>query len=212
MNNPTLTRDQAMALARSRGCTDEAMLLGLRSPTSQYGQYDDTIALLTPSIYLEWKANTLPSKWGPGIGKLMDGDWKWKKGLHGVHHFAEIEKALGTAKCKEVADLLNEGLAEGRDYPYILKDSNDHVLIVPYPALRQAAPMAVLRYGHDTPETIIDPNDWPYCDGHSGGWQGTSSLMCQTWFPDHWVSARRIIYSTLDLYRLQEITYGLHQL
>lgn len=200
MSNPTLTRDAAEELARSRGCTDQVMILGLRSPTSQYGEYDDTLALLTPDSYTEWKGNTLPSKWVAGIAKLVPGDYRYAKGIHGVNHFAQLPPAQ--------RGIVSSWLSAhpGQDYPPL------QGYILPYWAFRQHGPVTLLRDGATTPETQTDPDQFPFIDLHCGGWNGTSSAGCQTWYPDHWPDARKAGYAAMDQYGQTEITYCLHQL
>ena len=200
MNNPTFSRDKAEALARSRGCTDQVMLIGFRSATSKYGEYDDTLALLTPEIYTEWKGNTLPSEWIPGIAKLMPGDYDYTIGLHGVNHFSQLSQA----QRENVGTWLQTHI--GQDYPPI----PDRIL--PYWAFRQAAPVTLIRDGDPQTETEMDPDKFPFIDLHRGGWNGTSSAGCQTWYPDHWLIARASGYAAMAKYGQKKITYALHQL
>lgn len=200
MSNPTFTRDEAEKMARERGCTDRVMLIGFRSATSKYGEYDDTLALLTPDAYTEWKGNTLPSKWEPGIAKLQPGDYLYAKGLHGVNHFAQ----LAALQRENVEKWLPNHV--GQDYPPI------NGFILPYWAFRQHGPVALLRDGANAPETETDPTKFPFIDLHCGGWNGTSSAGCQTWYPDHWKQARAAGYAAMDEYGQKEIVYSLHQL
>jgi len=198
--NPTLTRDAAETLARSRGCTDKVMILGLRSENSKYGFYDDTLALLTPDSYTEWKGNTLPSKWTPGIAKLIPGDYIYAKGLHGINHFDQMPINMASNLRAWLANHI------GQDYQPI------DGYILPYWAFRQHGPVTLIRDGSDVPETVTDPARFPFIDLHHGGWNGTSSAGCQTWFPDHWAEARKMGYAAMDRYAQTTITYGLHQL
>jgi hypothetical protein len=198
--NPTLTRDDAEKLARARGCTDKVMILGLRSPTSKYGEYDDTIALLTPDSYTEWKGNTLPSKWEPGIAKLMPGDYIYAKGLHGINHFGQMKADMAA----NIRTWLSAHT--GQDYPPVAG------YILPYWAFRQHGPVTLIRDGTNKLETETDPAKFPFIDLHRGGWNGTSSAGCQTWFPDHWPEVRAKGYAAMDQYGQLTITYSLHQL
>ena len=198
MSNPTLTAAQAEQLARSRGCADKVIWLGLRSATSKYGEYDDTLGLLTPDGYTEYKGNTLPSSYTPGIAKLVPGDYLYAKGLHGVNHFAQMRGDVAN----DLRAWLNNHVGEDHDpiSGYIL----------PYWAFRQHGPVTVIRDGEATPETQTDPSKFPFIDLHRGGWNGTSSAGCQTFFPDHWPDARKQGYAEMDKYGQTTITYSLH--
>lgn len=200
MPNPTLTLQQAIDLVGSKGITDKAVLIGLRSATSKYGEYDDTIGLLTPDGYTEWKANTLPSKWEPGIARLEPGQYIYAKGLHGVNHFAQMPGSTSdTVRAWLEAHI-------GQDYAAIPG------FILPYWAFRQHGPVTLIRDGATVPETQTDPDKFPFIDVHRGGWNGTSSAGCQTFYPDHWPDARRMGYEAMDKYGQDTIIYCLQQL
>lgn len=200
MSNPTFSRTDAERMARERGCADRVMIIGFRSAASKYGEYDDTLALLTPDNYIEYKGNTLPSIWTPGIAKLMPGDYVYAKGLHGINHFAQLEADEREA----VQEWLDMHIGE------------DHApipgYILPYWAFRQHGPVMLIRDGSTTPETQTNPNLFPFIDLHRGGWNGTSSAGCQTFFPDHWPDARVKGYAAMDKYGQKTITYSLHQI
>lgn len=198
--NPTLTREAAEQLARSRGCIDQVIIIGLRSATSQYGQYDDTLCLLTPDQYTEYKGNTLPSSYTPGVAKLVPGDYIYAQGLHGVNHYAQLD---GVTRAK-VAAWLDANV--GKDYPAISGK------ILPYWAFRQHGPVTLIRDGHGLPETETNPALFPFIDLHRGGRNGTSSAGCQTFYPDHWPDARAAGYAAMVKYGQKIITYSLHQL
>lgn len=200
MINPSLTQEQAIDLAGSNGIVDKVVLIGLRSKNSAYGVYDDTISLLTPDGYTEWRGNTLPSTWIPGIAKLMPGKYLYAKGLHGVSHFAQ----LPVAQRENVQTWLASHV--GQDYPPIGN------FILPYWAYRQRGPVTLIRDGETTPETETDPDKFPFIDIHRGGWNGTSSAGCQTFFPDHWPDARKQGYAAMDQYSQTTIQYLLHQI
>lgn len=198
--NPTFSREDAEKMARERGCTDQVMIIGFRAADSKYGEYDDTLALLTPDEYIEFKGNTLPSTWTPGIAKLMPGDYLYVMGLHGVNHFAQ----LPPIQRAEVQTWLNAHV--GEDHAPITG------YILPYWAFRQHGPVTVIRDGSNALETQTDPNQFPFIDLHRGGWNGTSSAGCQTFFPDHWPDARAKGYAAMAKYDQHMITYALHQL
>jgi hypothetical protein len=200
MNNPSLSRSDAEALGKSRGCSDSVLFLGLRSVNSSYGKYDDTICLITPEAYVEFVANTLPSSWVPGIAKLMPGDYIYEQGLHGVHHFNDLPPQIAA----EVKQWLYANI--GQDHAPISS------YILPYWAFRQAGPVTILRDGSNTPETETNPADYPFIDLHRGGSYTTSSAGCQTFRPDHWPDARKLGYEAMNKYNQSRITYSLHQL
>lgn len=197
--NPTLTNEQALDLVGQAGITDKVVLIGLRSPTSKYGEYDDTIALLTPDGYTEFKGNTLPSAWVQGIARLVPGKYLYAKGLHGVNHFAQMP----TATASDLRTWLMANI--GKDHAPI------QGFILPYWAFRQHGPVTLIRDGETIPESQTNPALFPFIDVHRGGWNGTSSAGCQTFFPDHWPDARALGYAAMDRYGQDTITYLLHQ-
>lgn len=197
--NPTLTRDQAEILARKRGCTDKVIWLGMRSPASIYGEndaYTDTLGLITPDGYQEFKLNTLPTIWTPGMACLVPGDYKFRKGLHGQHHLN-----LGDANDKAAYDWLLAHV--GQDHP-------DPKYRLTYWAYREVPPMTVIRNGQTG--THVDSVDAPFwIDLHHGGINTTSSEACQTvpvpiWAPQ----VRALGFAAMDKYGQAEITYSLH--
>lgn len=205
--NPTFTRDQAQAFLDQQGITDKVVFLAYRSVASAYGEYDDTFGLLTPLDYTEFKANTLPSRWEGDIAKLLPGVYTYKKGLHGLHHLNLTTHADGSYVCpgdKQILDTLNSQV--GKDHDPIPGR------ILPYWAFRQAGPVYLQR--HD--KTVAEWDGWPadpaWIDLHSGGWNGTSSAGCQTFFPDRWKTARLLGYEAMDSWHQQEIKYCLVQL
>lgn len=198
--NPTLTRDQAEKLVSSLGLTDKVIWIGLRSATSKYGQFDDTAGLLTPDGYTEFEFNTLPTVWKPEIACLQPGIYKWRQGLHGVHHFNEMPPEYHT---KVYAWLLAN---KGKDYP-----NPDPKYIHPYWAFREVPPMTVLRDGHSALQ--IDSVAAPFeIDGHHAGLYTTSSLACQTWPLKIWQTVRASGFGAMDKYAQEEIAYALHDI
>lgn len=198
--NPTFTRDQAQAFLDQHGITDKVVLLGYRAPGSQYGQYDDTIALICPTDYTEYKGNTLPSKWETGIAKLIPGVYDYRKGLHGIHHFADLSPEQHT----EVAAWLAAN--PGKDHVPIAGK------ILPYWAYRQAGPVTINRDGSPTLEQDGWPGNPAWIDIHCGGWNGTSSLGCQTIHPQYWIAARSLGFGAMDQWGQTVIKYCLIQL
>ena len=197
-----MTREQAKEILERHGITDKVVFLGYRSANSQYGQYNDVGALFTPTEYIEFKFNTLPSKWERDIAKLMPGVYRYKKGLHGVHHLGNNKED------KAIRSWLDANI--GKDHSPVLVNGKPRIL--PYWAYRQAGPVTVLRHGATKTETIVDPAGWPFIDLHKGGWNLTSSEGCQTLYPEHWAEARALGYSEMDKYGQDHILYCLVQM
>jgi|SRR5579859_1060380 len=196
MIRPILTRDQAMALAGPN--TDPIFLLGIRGfldppAGNKRGIYDDAIFLVTPAGCLGFNANTDPSIDRKGIAVLQPGTYQYRQGLHGIHHLN-----LQDPDDKALFDKLN---ATKRDLPPIPGR------ILPYWAFRQAAPVTVLRDGASAPETITDPNNWPWIDIHEGGINTTSSEGCQTIVRDQWAELKEKGYAAMDAAGLKTIDY-----
>lgn len=205
MYNPSY-KQAAEQLARSRGCTDKVIVVGFRSASSKYGEYDDSIGLLTPDIYIEYKGNTLPSVDRAGLAVLQPGDYKYVAGLHGLHHLVLEKKADGSWVKPE----------DGAIYSWLLQNKGvDHApiegRILPYWAGRQHGPVLIKRIG----ETAVKADGWPvapsWIDIHRGGHNLTSSEGCQTIYPDGWPAFRKLLFAALDRYQA-EFTYSLHQL
>ena len=53
-------------------------------PGNDRGIYDDCIALLSPTAYATFNANTDPSIYSPGIATLVPGVHRYRKGRHGI--------------------------------------------------------------------------------------------------------------------------------
>ena len=207
-----MTREKAAAILAAHGIIDKVVILGYRSPDSKYGEYDDIGAIFTPESYTEYKFNTLPTKWEGRIAKLLPGVYRYKKGLHGMHHLNLAQRADGSYVCpgdKAILDWLHAN--PGKDHPPV-KDSDGNPRSLPYPAFRQAAPVAVLRHGATIPETETDPAKWPYIDIHKGGHYTTSSEGCQTFLAELWEKARAEGFGAMDHYGQEEILYCLVQL
>ncbi len=197
MSNPTLTREQAIDMAGKAGITDKVVFIGLRSKASVYGEndaYTDTLGLLTPDGYTEYKLNTLPTKWTPGMACLVPGTYKFRQGLHGMHHLS-----LDAPKDKAAYDWL---LAHpGQDHP-------DPVYRLTYWAYREVPPMTVIRNGEEGTHT--DSAAAPFwIDLHHGGLNTTSSEACQTVPIAIWKQVRTSGFAAMDKYGQKEIIYHL---
>lgn len=194
--NPTLTHEQAIDLAGSKGVTEKAVLIGLRSKKSVYGEqdaYTDTLGLLTPDGYTEYKLNTLPTKWSPGMACLQPGVWKFRKGIHGMHHL-DLEH---NAEDKAAYEWL---LAHpGQDHP-------NSKYSLTYWAGREIPPMTVVRNGHAGTESDCAAAPF-FIDLHHGGVNTTSSEACQTVPIAIWHTVRAAFFDAMDKYQQTEIPY-----
>jgi hypothetical protein len=206
VNSNKMTREQAKAIIDAHGITDKVVILGYRSASSKYGEYDDMGALYTPDIYIEFNFNTLPTKWEGQIAKLMPGVYRYKKGLHGMHHLNLAQRADGSyvvPNDKRAYDWLIGNV--GKDHP----DEKYHLT---YWAFRQAGPVTVIRHGANSTETKTNPAEFPFIDIHKGGNYATSSEGCQTVLASLWAAVRAQGYAAMDKYGQKEILYCLVQL
>jgi len=196
MTPPTLTRAQAVAIAKDHQLTDNVIVIGIRDHANKINVYDDTIAILTPAHCISYNANTDPSVSRPGVATLQPGVYNYKKGLHGIHHLT------GSAEDQHI---LAQLYATGVDYPPIAGR------ILPYWALRQDGPVMLLRGGQTAPEQDGWPSEPAWIDIHKGGYNTTSSLGCQTIFPDYWDGFRDMIFDAMRDYNQSTVKYCLVQ-
>jgi lysozyme len=95
MKRPALTIEQAREIIKTSGKTIAApiMLLAIRGyyknrmgkpGENDRGIYDDAMFLIGPALFLAVNANTDPSRYKPGIAKLVPGLHYYKKGLHHI--------------------------------------------------------------------------------------------------------------------------------
>lgn len=196
--NPTLTHEQALDLVGSKGVAEKAVLIGLRSKSSVYGEkdaYTDALGLLTPDGYTEWKLNTLPTKWEPGMACLQPGVWKFRKGIHGMHHLDLDHNAEDKAAYQWLLAHV------GQDHP-------DPKYALSYWAGREIPPMTVIRNGRAGTET--DSAAAPFfIDLHHGGINTTSSEACQTVPITIWHEVRAAFFGAMDKYQQTEMPYVL---
>lgn len=101
-------------------------------------------------------------------------------------------KKAGVAQLQTGVHLYKKGLhGISRKPPY-----------VPYPALRPASPdesVPVLRDGKASRGVAINI--------HKGGYNTTSSLGCQTIYPDQWKQFQVLVYAEMDRYGQKTIPY-----
>lgn len=198
MLNPSFTRTEAEAMQKEAGL-DAVMILGYRSKKSKFGEYDDTLAIISPNGYMEFKANTLPSVNKNGIAVLQPGTYKYKQGLHGINHVS-----ANTSFDQKVLAWLSQN--KPKDVPPSLNPAG---VLLPYYAFRQAGPVTLFRIGATKTETEADPAKYPFIDIHHGGWNLTSSEGCQTIFPDKWDIFRLRGYANMNAYGQDSILYHL---
>jgi hypothetical protein len=199
--NPSFSRSQALSMIKQAEQGLGVHLIGYRSASSKYGEYDDTIALIDSEEYLEVKGNTLPSVWRQGIAKLLPGDYKYTAGLHGMHHL--------TSSAGDQAILAWLDQHKGEDYPSSLIPVGK---LIPYWAFRQSGPVTLIRDDSSTKETQTNPALYPFIDIHHGGFNLTSSEGCQTIFPSFWQNFRANAYAAMIKYNQPIVTYHLIQL
>lgn len=91
-DRPGLARSFARQLLAAAG-VDGPALVGRRAyyrdtmgepGKNDRGIYDDAIALVTPTAFATFNANTDPSRFSPGIAVLKPGVWRYKIGTHNI--------------------------------------------------------------------------------------------------------------------------------
>lgn len=202
--NPTLTHEQALDLLGQHGVTEKVAWIGLRSKDSVYGEndaYTDTLGLLTPDGYTEYKLNTLPTKWTPGMACLVPGTYKFRQGIHGMHHINIALKEDGRTP---------ENPKDYAAYQWLLahpgQDHPDPAYRLTYWAFREVPPMTVIRNGETGTHT--DSAAAPFwIDLHHGGLNTTSSEACQTVPLAIWKQVRTSGFAAMDKYGQKEIVY-----
>lgn len=195
-----ISREEAFALIDAevvQKLNSKVMILGIRgfSGANKRGIYDDAIVLITPAKVMAVTANTDPSIDRKGIAVLQNGDYWYKRGLHGVHHLNMAISADKTLMEKLLRTNIDLDPIPGRTLPYF--------------ALRQDSPVTVLRDGQKAPETVTDPSRWPWIDIHRGGYNTTSSEGCQTIHPDQWVSFRDEVFKAMIDFAQPRVPYSL---
>jgi lysozyme len=116
---PRITADAVEKIVRQHGVSDQVVLVGMRGyylnsmgkrGVNDRGIYDDAIALLTPTAYATFNANTDPSIYSPGIATLLPGVHRYRKGRHGISRGAGYP-ALRPATKGEVLPVTRDGRA-----------------------------------------------------------------------------------------------------
>jgi lysozyme len=121
--------------------------------------------------------------------------------LIGPNYFKSFNANTDPSKFQSTIAVLKPGTYIYKPGPHGISGKN------PYPAFRQHGPVVVLRdgIGEDTDEG----KDRFYINIHKGGYSTTSSLGCQTIYPDQWLEAQRDGYDLLELHDQTEIPYAL---
>lgn len=97
---------------------DSIFLVGVRGyykesmgnpTTNDVGIYDDAIFIVEPTKSTSFNANTDPSKYTPGIAKLVPGVHEYKKGNHGISKPGGGYPALRPANAKEALPVTRTG-------------------------------------------------------------------------------------------------------
>ena len=90
---PGLSHDLALQILAAAGVTEQVAVLGrrgyMRDSMGIVGKndrnvYDDAIAIVTPTAFATFNANTDPSAWRAGVASLKAGVWRYKTGIHGL--------------------------------------------------------------------------------------------------------------------------------
>ena len=204
------TQEEAKLLAAQNHITDLTVVFGYRSKQSKYGAYDDTFGLLTVDGYTEYKANTLPSIDRAGVAVLQPGVYKYVQGLHGISHLQHETNGALTPADEIIYNWLMQN--KGKDYPRPVLDEQGHTRLLPYWALRQAGPVKIHRIGAVSPVMDEWPGNPAWIDIHKGGYNLTSSLGCQTDYPDTWDTFRSLCFGAMDKAQQTAIYYILIQL
>ena len=89
---PRISASDVEKVAKAHRVTDKVVVVGIRGyyaqsmggPGNDRAVYDDCIAVLSPTAYATYNANTDPSHWRPGIASLVEGVYPYRRGKHGL--------------------------------------------------------------------------------------------------------------------------------
>lgn len=96
MTRPNISRQEAEDYILQKSdtpITEEVKVLAIRGyykktmgdpEANDRGIYDDAIVLIGPNYFQTFNGNTDPSKYKPGVAKLIQGLHRFKKGKHGI--------------------------------------------------------------------------------------------------------------------------------
>jgi lysozyme len=198
MNRPLLKMEEALAKCRAAGVDQKIMLLGIRGyykktmgdpSKNDRGIYDDAIFLITPFLYRSYNANTDPSVKRKNVAVLEPGVYYYTKGLHNISKL--------NRKRKDHEDIYQRLIKTGKDVAAWPRT---------YWALRQDSNVTVLRDGSTKPVTDSPENRF-WINIHKGSYNTTSSLGCQTIYPDQWEEFRTNVYSEMERVGQKRVPY-----
>ena len=117
-SKPRISAEEVEKIVRQHGVTDPVVLVGIRGyyartmggPGNDRGLNDDAIAVLSPTAYATFNANTDPSIFSPGIATLLPGVHRYRKGRHGISRGAGYP-ALRPATKGEALPVSRDGRA-----------------------------------------------------------------------------------------------------
>ena len=147
---PRISAKEVEKLVRKHGVTDRVVLVGIRGyyansmgkPGNDRGIYDDCIAVLSPTAYATFNANTDPSAFKPGVATLVPGVYRYRKGNHGISRGAGYP-ALRPATKGEALPVTRDGR----------------------PGISQGIAINIHRGGYTTTSSLgcqtIHPSQWP---------------------------------------------------
>lgn len=206
MKLPALTRGQAEELFHNvfaRPITN-LEIIGIRGyfdpGANKRGIYDDAILLISPNFYKIWNANCDPSVVRKDIAVLQPGRYRYRKGLHGLHHL-NMNVLQDRALLHKIDDIVK--------FQQTWQDIKVEGRILPYFAFRQDGDVTVKRDGADGTYTDTPPRLRMFIDIHRGGYNTTSSEGCQTIHPDGWEAFRKAGFTQMDVWGQEEVFYNL---
>lgn len=121
--------------------------------------------------------------------------------LVGPNYFKSFNANTDPSKHQNTIAVLKPGVYMYKQGPHGISGKN------PYKAFRQFGPVVVVRDGIG--EDSDEGKDRFYINIHRGGYSTTSSLGCQTIYPDQWDEAQRDGYRLMDEAGQVEIPYAL---
>lgn len=89
---PRISATDVEKIVKAHRVTDKVVVVGIRGyyaasmggPGNDRSIYDDCIAVLSPTAYATYNANTDPSVFRPGIASLVEGVHPYRRGKHGL--------------------------------------------------------------------------------------------------------------------------------
>jgi lysozyme len=114
---PRISASDVEKVAKTHRVTDKVVVVGIRGyyaqsmggPGNDRGIFDDCIAVLSPTAYATYNANTDPSHFRPGIASLVKGVHPYRRGKHGLSRPNGGYPAFRPATKGEVLPVLRDG-------------------------------------------------------------------------------------------------------